>query len=80
MIPPDDLQPLLAGRFFGVKNVLAGHRETIIGRIIASIYERMQRMNLATDLAVSNFGIAAKKRAATFAWISLRSVRANFVG
>jgi hypothetical protein len=39
MIPPDDFQALLAGRFFGVKNVLAGHRETIVWRIIAAIYK-----------------------------------------
>jgi hypothetical protein len=41
MIPPDDFQALLAGGLFGVKNVLASHRETIIGRIIATIYKRM---------------------------------------
>jgi hypothetical protein len=41
MIPPDDFQTLLAGGFFGIKNVLAGHRETVVGRIIAAIYKRM---------------------------------------
>jgi hypothetical protein len=71
---------LLAGGLFGVKNVLASHRETIIGRIIAAIYKRMQCMNLAITSPVSHLGISTQKRATTLVRIRLRSMGANLVG
>src|ERR1700682_4014152 len=77
MIPSDDFQALLAGCFFGVKHVLTGHREPIVRRIITTIYQRMKCMNLATDSPISNFRVSAKKSAATFVRIGLRSVGAT---
>src|ERR1700682_3131188 len=79
MIPSDDFQALLAGCFFGVKHVLTGHREPIVRRIITTISQRMKCMNLAIDSPISNFRVSAKKSAATFVRIGLRSVSANLV-
>ena len=74
MIPSDDFQAAGARGFFGIQNILAGDRETVLRRIVAAIYQRIQRMNFAIDAAVGDFGVAPEKRAATFMRIGFRAV------
>ncbi len=77
MIPSDDFQAAGARVFFGVQNVFAGDRETVLRRIVAAIYQRMERVNFAIDAPVGDFRVAPEKRAATFVRVSFRAVAAD---
>ena len=75
MIPAYDLQATIAGSAISVENVVGSDGETIARRIIAAIYEFVERANFAEI-----FGVNAEERAAAFVRISFRAVSADFVG
>ena len=73
VIPADDVDAFFAGGFFGVADVVGGHRETVARRIVAAIDQRKKRGDFARgrasppdERAVAGVEIAAEERAATF--------------
>src|SRR6185437_2057023 len=72
MIPPDQLDALLACGFFRQADVIRSYFEPVSRRIVPPVCERHQVEHLTRFVA-----IAAQQRPATFMWIRFRSVRVD---
>src|SRR5205814_5849133 len=68
-------------------NVLRGHRKAVMRRIVSPINERKELQDLPSGreralspIILTDGGrIAPKQRSATFMWVSLRAMRADFL-
>ncbi len=75
MIPAYDLEATILGGAIGVADVVGSDGETIARRIVATIYEFVERADFAEI-----FGVNAEESAAAFVRIGFRAVGADFVG